>query len=178
MKLPMFKILNYSRRVSMLIVSGMFVLAFGSTSAYAASSNALPGSALFPLKQLWEKGQTLVSFSPAAKARAEVSIAQDRLEATQAIVASTPAGTNGSNAVDALEQAQQHLAKALEHSNKIEDHAERKEIKKSISEAATETENEAEDVSDSDSSSDDHKDDLSDTSEHARQIRDQASSDD
>lgn len=178
MKLPMFKIFNYSRRASMLIAGGVVVLALGGSSAYASQSNALPGSPLFPLKQLWEKSQVLVSFSPAAKARVELSIAQDRLDAAQAVVASTPAAINGSNAVSALAQAQTHLQKALEHSNKIEDHAQRAEIEKSISDTATETENEAEDIGDSDSTSPDDKQDLEKTSEHARQIRDQASAND
>lgn len=176
MKLPVFKIFKYSRRASIIAAVGGLFLAFGGTSAYAANSNALPGSALYPLKQLWERGQLMLSFSPTAKAQLQVEIAQDRIKSAQAIVAETPAATNGSNAISALQHAQEQLSKALDNTDDITDLAKRAEIKSSISDAADEVEAELE--QENDSADDSAKQDIQRTSDHIKQIKDQASSDD
>ncbi len=178
MKIPVFKIFKYSRRASIAVAVGGLIIVFGGASAYAAKSNALPGSPLYPLKQVWEEGQMLLSFSPASKAQTQVSIAQDRIKAAQTVVSQTPAATNGSNALPALQQAQQQLNKALENTNKITDPTQRKEIKKSISDAAAEAETELEHSSESESSSSSDKQNIQNTSDEIKKVQDQASTGD
>lgn len=178
MKLPALKILKLSSRAGILATAGVVVLVLGGSSAYAAHSNALPGSTLYPLKQLWEKGQVVLSFSPASKAETQVNIAQDRVKAAQATVSQTPAATNGSNAIDALQQAQQHLQQALTHASNVSDPSQRKEIEKKISDTAAEAEAEAQHESESESTNSTDKQDLQNTSDQIKQVRDQASSDD
>lgn len=173
MKTPTLKIFKYSRMANIVIAVGGLVVIFGATSAYAAHSNALPGSALYPLKQLWEQGQLQLSFSPASKAQTHVDIAQDRIK-----VAQTPATTNSSNALPALQQAQQHLDKALTNADKVTDPTQRKEIKKSISGAAAEAETELEHSSESESPSASDKQDIQKTSDEIKKVQDQASTDD
>jgi hypothetical protein len=176
MKLPIFKIFKYSRRASIIATVGGLIVIFGGTSAYAAHSNALPGSTLYPLKQLWEQGQLLLSFSPTSKAQAQIDIAHDRIKAAQAVVSQTPAATNGSNAIPALQHAQEQLNKALSNADKITDPTQRQEIKKSISDAATEAEAELE--QENESASDSDKQDIQHTSEEIKKVKDQASSND
>lgn len=178
MKLPLLKALKLTSRTGVLAAIGVVVLLLGGSSAYAAHTNALQGSTLYPLKQLWEKSQLLLSFSPAAKAQTEVNIAQDRVKAAQTTVSQTPAATNGSNAIDALQQAQQHLQQALTHVSNIPDSAQKKEIEKKISDTATEAENEAENESESESHGPKEKQDLQKTSDKIHQIQQQTSGDD
>jgi hypothetical protein len=176
MKIPVFKIFKYSKRASIVAtVAGLFVI-FGGASAYAAKSNALPGSTLYPLKQAWEEGQMLLSFSPASKAQTQVGIAQDRIKAAQAVVSQTPAAT--SVAIPALQQAQQHLDKALTNTSEVTDPTQRQEIKKSISDAAAEAETELEHSSESESPSASDKQDIQNTSDQIKKVQDQASTGD
>ncbi len=176
MKLPLLKTLKLTSRTGLLVAMGVVVLLLGGSSAYAAHTDALQGSTLYPLKQLWEKGQLLLSFSPASKAQTEVNIAQDRIKAAQATVSQTPAATNGSSAVDALQQAQQHLQQALTHVDNVSDPNQKKEIEKKISDTATEAENEVENESESPNPSD--KQDLQKTSDQINQVKQHASNDD
>ncbi len=176
MKLPLLKTLKLTSRTGLLVAIGVVVLLLGGSSAYAAHTDALQGSALYPLKQVWEKGQLLLSFSPASKAQTEVNIAQDRIKAAQATVSQTPAATNGSSAVDALQQAQQHLQQALAHVDNVSDPNQKKEIEKKISDTATEAENEVENESESPNPSD--KQDLQKTSDQINQVKQHASNDD
>lgn len=176
MTLPIFSIFRLASRLSFLITVAVIVILVGGGSAYAAHSNALPGSILYPFKQLWENGQMLLSFSPESKAQTQINIAQDRIKAAQAVVSQTPAATNGSNALPALQQAQQQLQKALENTSKISDPTKRKEIEKNISDTATEAEKEAETETSSASSSD--KQDLQQTSDQIKQLQNQAESGD
>ena len=172
MKIPVFKIFKYSRRASIVTVVVGLVVIFGSLSAYAAKSDALPGSTLYPLKQLWEKGQLVLSFSPVSKAQTHVSIAQDRIKAAQAVPVPTTV------LVPALQEAQQQLNSALSQASGITDQTQRKEINKSISDAAAEATAEAEHASESESASSSDKQDLQKTSDQIKQVQDQASTDD
>lgn len=172
MKFPVFKILKYSRRTTILAGLGGLVIVLGGGSAYAAHSNALPGSALYPFKQLWEKGSLLLSFSPASKAQAHLNIAQDRIKSAQSSPTPTPV------LVPALQTVQQNLNDALNQSNNVSDQSQRTEIKKSISDAAAEAQKEAEHESESPDSSSTDKQDIQSTSDQIKQVQDQASSGD
>lgn len=178
MKIPVFKILKNSTRATIFVSIGLLVLVFGGASAYAAHTSAAPGSALYPLKQVWEQGKLLLSFSPASKAQTQVDIAKDRLKAAQTVVSQTPAATNGSNAISALQQAQQQLNKALDNTDKVTDPTKRSEIKKSISDTAAEVETELEHSSESESNSASDKQDIQHTSTEIKHIKDQAKTDD
>lgn len=172
MQFPTFKILKYSRRATTLIALGGLVILLGGSSAYAAHSNALPGSPLYPLKQLWEEGSLLLSFGPDSKAKAHLNIAQDRIKAAQSAPTPIPV------LVPTLQTVQQNLNDALNQSNNVSDQSQRKEIKKSISDAAAEAEIEAEHESESSDSSGSDKQDVESASDQIKQVRDQASTND
>ena len=178
MKLSVFKIFKYSRRASIIATVGGLIVIFGGTSAYAAHSNALPGSTLYPLKQLWEQGQLLLSFSPTSKAQAQIDIAHDRIKAAQTVVSQTPAATNGSNAIPALQEAQKRLSNALDQASDISDPIQKKEIKDDIAKEAAEVEAELEQENESESASDSDKQDIQHTSDEIKKVKDQASSND
>ncbi len=178
MKIPPFKIFKYSRMANIVAAVGVLVIIFGATSAYAAHSNALPGSFLYPLKQLWEQGQLQMSFSPASKAQTQIDIAHDRIKAAQAVVSQTPAATNGSNALPALQEAQKQLSNALDQTSNISDPTQKKEIKDSISKEAAEVEAELEQENESESHSSSDKQDIQHTSDEIKKVKDQASTDD
>ena len=171
MKIPVFKILKNSRRLTVLVALGGLVVVLGSSSAYAAHSSALPGSPLYPLKQLWDEGSLLLSFNPASKAQAHLKIAQDRIKAAQSSPTPTPV------LVPALQEVQQQLNSALDQSNKVTDQSQRKELKKSISDTAKEAESEAEHESETESSSSDNQD-IKNSSDQIKQTQDQASTND
>lgn len=177
MKIPAFKILKNSKQATVLAAVVVVVVALGGTSAYAAHSDALPGSAMYPFKKLWEGSQMLLSFGPASKAQTNVSIAQNRVKAAQAAVSQTPAATNSSNALTALQEAQQHLQTALTQTSQINDPTQKKEVAKSISDAAAEAEKQVEAEKESEASTTD-KQNLQQTSDQIKQIQDQASTDD
>lgn len=172
MKVPLFKIFKYSRRATILATLGGLIVVLGSSSAYAAHSNALPGSTLYPLKQLWEKGSLLLSFSPTSKANTHLNIAQNRIKALQSSPTPTPV------LVPALQEVQQQLNSALTQSNNVTDQSQRKEIKKSISDTAAEAEKEAEHDSESPDSSSTDNHDVQSTSDKIKQVHDQASAND
>lgn len=178
MKIPIFKIFKYSRRASIIASIGGLIVVLGGTSAYAAKTNALPGSALYPLKQLWEQGQLMLSLSPASKAQTQVDIAHDRIKAAQSVVSQTPAATNGSNALPALQEAQKQLTKALDQTSDISDPVQKKEIKDNISKEAAELEAELEQENDSKAASNDDKQGIQHTSDEIKKVKDQSSSND
>lgn len=173
MKIPFSKVLKYSRRTTILAIVGGLIVILGGSSAYAAHSNALPGSPLYPLKQLWEQGSLLLSFSPAAKAQVHLNIAQDRIKAAQSSPTPIPV------LVPTLQTVQQNLHDALNQSSNVTDQSQRNEIKKSVSDAASEAEKEAEQESRSsvESSSSD-KQDIQSSRDQIKQIQNQASADD
>jgi spermidine/putrescine-binding protein len=173
MKIPFPK---FSKRASIIVVAvAATVLALGGTSAYAAKSNALPGSALYPLKQAWEEVRLLTAMSPVSKAQTHIDIAHDRITSAQAAVSQTPAPA--AVLVPALQEVKQQLNAALSQSSNVTDPTKRKEIKDSISKEAADAEGELEHSSESESSSG-NKQDLKTTSDQIRQIHDQASSND
>lgn len=169
MNIPVFKIFKYSRRASIIAVIGGLIVIFGGSSTYAAHSNALPGSAFYPLKQLWEKAQLVVSFSPAAKAHAQIGVAQDRVKAAQ----STPAPTTV--LVPALQVAQQQLSGALDQAKHVTDPVQRQEIMQHISDTATEVESEIEHESESETASVNDKQDLKKASDEVKHVQDKVS---
>lgn len=165
--------LKSSRRPAILAVLGGLVIILGGSSAYAAHSSALPGSPLYPLKQLWEEGSLLLSFGPASKAKTHLSIAQDRIQAAQS--GPTPAPV----LVPTLQTVQQNLSDALNQSNKVGDQSQQKEIRKNISDTASEAEQEAEHENESsDDSSSTDKQDIQSTRDQIKQVKDRASADD
>lgn len=170
MKFPVFKILKNSRRLTVVVALGALVIILGGSSAYAAHSNALPGSAFYPLKQLWEQGSLALAFTPAAKAQVHLNIAQDRIKATQSNT--TPALV----LAPTLQTVQQNLNDALNQTKNISDPSQRKDIEKSISDAATEVEKEAERENESESSSSD-KQDIQSSRDQIKQVKDQTSTD-
>lgn len=178
MILPIFKAIKYTKRTIILASIAGVVVLLGGTSAIAAKANAAPGSTLYPFKRLWEGGKLFLSFSSVSKAQTNVSIAQDRVKAAQTVVSQTPAATNGSQAVDALQQAQQKLESALTQTKQISDPVQKKEVSKSISDAAKETENEIQSETESESTSSTDKQNLQKTSDQVKQIQSQASADD
>lgn len=168
MKLPTIKL---SKKAALIAIStAVVILGLGGTSAYAAHSNALPGSTLYPFKRVWEEGSLLLALSPASKAKTHVGIAHNRINAAQAVPAPTTV------VVPALQQAQQQLNTALDQSNKVSDPTQRKEIKDSISKEAANAESELEHSSESESSRD--KQNAQNTSDQLKQIKDQASTND
>lgn len=172
MKIPVFKVLKYSRRATVLAVLGGLVVVLGGSSAYAAHTNALPGSPLYPLKQLWEEGTLLMSFSPASKAQTHLNIAQDRINAVQTSPAPAPV------LAPALQEVNKQLNSALDQSNSVTDQVKRKEIKKDITDAAVEAQHEAERESESPDSSSSSKQEIKNTTEQIKQVQTQASVDD
>ncbi len=172
MKLPTIKL---SRRTGTIVVlTVVVILGLGGTSAYAAESNALPGSALYPFKKGWEEVRLLLAFSPAAKAKTNVDIAHNRIKAAQNVASQTPAATTV--VVPALQEAQQQLSNALNQTNNITDPSQRREVKRSISKEASDAETELEHSNESESSDD--KQNTKSTSEQLQQIQDQSSTDD
>lgn len=158
-----------TKKVAILLAAAGVVVLLGGTSAYAAHSDALPGSTLFPFKQLWEQGQLLTSFSPADKAQTNINIAKDRLNSLQT--------TAPSQATPGLQNAQNHLNAALDNSNGIKDQNERKSVKQKISDTEDEIENEVEQESKTSTDAND-KQDLQKTSDDAKQVQAQAQKDD
>ncbi|GAC1386499.1 MAG: hypothetical protein NVS1B7_4600 [Candidatus Saccharimonadales bacterium] len=146
------------------------VVGLGSTSVYAARSNALPGSALYPLKQGWEQVHLFLSFSPASEAKTRVGIAHNRLLAAQQVPSPSP------TFIPTLHEVNQQLNTALNQSNKISDPVKRKEIKDSVSKEANEAEVELEHSSELESTSD--KQEMKKTSDELKHLRDQASTKD
>lgn len=164
------KFFKYSRKTTAVVSLGALIVIFGGTSAFAAHSNALPGSPLYPLKQVWEQGQMLLSFDSASKATMHVKIAQDRIQALQATPTPTPA------LVPALQTVQANLNSALDQSKNVPDQTKRTEIRKSISDAAVEAEKEAQQKTEAASSSD--QQDAQSSSDAIKSVGDQASTDD
>lgn len=178
MKIPVFKALKSSRKATILAALGGLVILLGGSSAYAARSNALPGSPLYPLKQLWEQGAVLLSFSPASKARAHLNIAQDRIKALQSSSVPTPVRAQ------ALQTVQQNLNSALDQSNNVTDQTKRKELKDDISKEAVEAEQEVEHAKEvektkeTDSSkSNKDKQDIKQSGDQIKQVKDRSAKD-
>ncbi len=142
-----------SKRTTIILASSIVVLlAVGGTAAFAAQSNALPGSPMYPLKQAWENVALFVAPSPAAKAETHLNIAQNRITALQQATTTPPTVP-----VQVIQQAQDHLQTALDEANKISDSAKQQEVKASIAQevnkAETEIETEAKTTTSSESSS-------------------------
>lgn len=170
MKVP--KILTNSRVVIVVATVAVVLVAFGGVSAYAAHSNALPGSPLYPLKQLWEQGQLIFSFNPTAKAQAHINIAQNRLQSLQSAPVSAPV------ALPTIQDAQQHLNNALDQLGGITDTAKRKEVKKEVSNTAGEIETEVSHESDNSDTSSSDKQNIQQASDELKQTQAQSSTDD
>lgn len=168
MKVKLLKFVKSSPLMTTLLVLSVAAVLLGGSSAYAGQSNALPGSPLYPLKQLWEQTSLALSFSPAAKAQAHLNIAQDRIRAVQATVAPDPV------AEPALQTVHQNLNDALNQSDKVTDPSQRKEIKKSISEAAVDAEKEAAHANESHDASATGKGDAKSMTDQLKQVRDKA----
>ncbi len=158
-----------SRKAGIIVLSSATVIvALGGTSAYAAHTNALPGSALYPFKKGWEEARILLSLSPASEAQTRVDIAHNLVQATQQL---TP--TPSTNVLPALQEAQQQLNSALNQSNKVSDPSKRQEIKDSISKEAADASVELEQHHKPESSND--KRDAKNTAEQLQQIKNKAS---
>lgn len=139
MNIPAIKL---SKRVIIILASSVVLLvAVGGTSAYAAKSNALPGSALYPFKKAWEEVALFVAPNHEVKAQTYLNIAQNRIDSVKQSPTSTKA--------PAIQQAQVHLQNALDEANKVSDTKTRQEIKDSISEKEAEAEMEMETESES-----------------------------
>lgn len=167
MKNPFANIKPSKKTLTITIVSvgGLALTLFG-TSAYAAQTNALPGSPLYPLKQAWESVALFVAPTPAAKAQAYLNVAQNRITSSQQV---TPAP------VPVIQQAQQHLQSALDEAQKVSDSTTRKEIKDSVAQKAAEVETEIKSSKESDST---NEQDVKDATDHNKQIQTDASRDD
>jgi len=134
MKMP---IVKFSKS-SVFILIGLVALlaAISGTSAYAAHSNALPGSMLYPFKKAWEDVALFVAPTPAIKAQTYLNIAQNRIDAVKQ--SPTKATTK------VIQQAQVHLQNALDETDKISDSKTRQEIKDDISKETSRIETEIE----------------------------------
>ncbi len=129
-----------SKRTTIILASsGVVLLAVGGTAAYAAQSNALPGSPMYPLKQAWESVALFVSPSPVAKAETHLNIAQNRITALQQTTTTAP-----TTPVQVIQQAQDHLQTALDEANKISDSAKKQEVKADIAKEVTKAKTELE----------------------------------
>lgn len=168
---PILEYLKKSRVATILVIIVGLMVVLGGSSAYAANTNALPGSPLYPLKQIWQQASLIVALTPATKAQAQLNIAQDTIKSVQSNPAPSPV------AAPALQKIQEQLKGALDQSKSVTDQTQRKQIEKKISDAATEAETEAKHQSDSQPSSSD-KQDIQDTSKQIQQVKDQASTDD
>lgn len=168
MKIPIIKLSK--RAMIILASSGVLLVVASGTSAYAAQSNALPGSALYPFKKAWEDVALLVAPTAEVKAQTYLNIAQNRIDS----VKQSPTNTK----IPVIQQAQVHLQNALTEANKVSDSKTRQEIKDSISEKASEAETEIEaeieaEAKSSDSSTDQQK--TQDAKDQNTQIQAEAS---
>lgn len=167
MKIP---IVKFSKRVVIILVSvGALLVAISGTSAYAAKSNALPGSALYPFKKAWEDIALFVAPTAEIKAQTYLNIAQNRIDA----VKQSPTNTK----TPVIQQAQVHLQNALTEANKVSDSKTRQEIKDSISEKTSEAEAEIESEAESSDSSTDQQN-TQDAKDQNAQIQTEASKND
>ena len=164
-KLPTFTITKKATIIA--AVSGIVLVTLGTTSAYAAQSNALPGSLLYPFKKAWEDVSLVVAPNPTAKAQTHLNIAQNRINSIQQAT-TTPA-------LPAIQQAQQNLQSALNDAKQISDANTKKDIKKSVAEEASRVEKEIE-TEKKDSTDSEHS--TSDASETNAKISADASTDD
>jgi hypothetical protein len=134
MKIPIVKL---SKKAVIILSSSIVVLvAVGGTSAYAAQSNALPGSILYPFKKAWEDVALLIAPTPEIKAQTYLNIAQNRIDALKE---TTPVAT-----VQVIQQTQDHLQSALTESDKISDPTKRQEVKDSVAKEVSDVETEIE----------------------------------
>ncbi len=167
MKIP---IVKFSKKVVIILVSvGALLAAISGTSAYAAKSNALPGSALYPFKKAWEDIALFVAPTAEIKAQTYLNIAQNRIDA----VKQSPTNTK----TPVIQQAQVHLQNALTEANKVSDSKTRQEIKDSISEKTSEAEAEIESEAESSDSSTDQQN-TQDAKDQNAQIQTEASKND
>jgi hypothetical protein len=167
MKIPTVK---FSKKVVIILVSvGALLAAISGTSAYAAKSNALPGSALYPFKKAWEDIALFVAPTAEIKAQTYLNIAQNRIDA----VKQSPTNTK----TPVIQQAQVHLQNALTEANKVSDSKTRQEIKDSISEKTSEAEAEIESEAESSDSSTDQQN-TQDAKDQNAQIQTEASKND
>jgi len=162
MKMPIVKFSKSS--VFILIGLVALLVAISGTSAYAAHSNALPGSILYPFKKAWEDVALFVAPTPAIKAQTYLNIAQNRIDAAKQ--SPTTATTK------VIQQAQVHLQNALDEADKISDSKTRQEIKDGISKETSRIETEIE-TRDSEGATD--QQDTKDAQNQNTQIQTEAS---
>lgn len=143
MKMPIVKL----SKSSVFILVGLVALlvAISGTSAYAAHSNALPGSMLYPFKKAWEDVALFVAPTPAIKAQTYLNIAQNRIDATKQLPTKATS--------EIIHQAQVQLKNAMDEADKISDLKTRQEIKDGISKETSRIETEIE-TRDSESATD------------------------
>ena len=76
------------RHALMVIIAVLLVLVLSTTSVYALSDNALPGSTLYGTKIFFERTRIAINLSPAEDAQMEIEFSRRRMDELQEMVAS------------------------------------------------------------------------------------------
>ncbi len=95
------------------IIIGLVALAGGTV---ATSQNAIPGDALYGLKNATEKVRTVLSFTHSEKTKTHLSITLERLEEIQKLQAQDGSGQQISEAARSLKENQDAAVKEFDQS--------------------------------------------------------------